>query len=136
MFDQVLAQVVDLANKANASRMQRATFSSGYPMVSSSIGIPAVSPTAEETVLRQYLEGLPIEVVFLLTALAELGRGDYEADRLLDRFARMPLRYGAGPWAARMLTDKIPLPRQLEVGVRKAQAAGIDLEAAVSVPVS
>lgn len=132
MFDQVLAQVVDLANKANASRLQRAT----GPMVSSSIGIPAVPPTAEETALRQYLEGLPNETVFLLTALAELGRGDYEADRLLDRYARMPLRYGEGPWAARMLSDKIPLPRQLESGVRKAQSAGIDLEAALTMPIS
>ena len=142
-FTDVVSKVIDLAKKANAARAQRASTLPGFPMVTSGVypqavlipGQPDLIPIPpgppEERALLDFLLSQSPEAIYLLTALMYLGRGDYEADRLFDNCAIMGERFGGPRWAAGLMADKMVLPDLLERGLRKANQANLDLDAAV-----
>jgi hypothetical protein len=89
-------------------------------------------PLPEESALGRFLESQSPETVYLLTAVMYLGRGDFDASRLLDNYALMRERFGDARWAARQMAEKVSLPQYLEEGSRIAAQANIDLDAVVS----
>ena len=143
-FSEVLSQAIELAKKANVARAQRARASGGFPAVTSGVqvqgihvlgqpGLITVPPgPPEERALLHFLESQSPETIYMLTAVMYLGRGDFEAGRLLDNFALMGERFGDPKWAAGQMADKIALPQYLEEGLKKASQAKIDLDATVA----
>jgi hypothetical protein len=153
-FSDVLSQVVDLAKKANDARAQRAHATGGFPMVTSGVqqqgiqilgqprpvavpsGVSVLTPgpsgpvspppTPEEIALLRFLESQSPKMVYMLTAVMYLGRGDFEVSALLDNYALMRERFGEPKWAARQMADKLSLPRYLEDGWRKIVQANLD----------
>ncbi len=89
-------------------------------------------PVPEEIALLQFLESQPAQTVYMLTAVMYLGRGDFDAGRLLDNYALMAERFGDPRWAARQMADKLSLPDYLEAGWAKVVQSNIDLDALVS----
>lgn len=141
-FSDVLFHVIDLAKKANAARAQRAHLTVGVPAVTTaaqSRSTPPVAPLGtpitltalpEERALQQFLESQSPETVYMLAAIMYLGRGDFDADGLLDNFAIMEDRFGDMTRAAWQMADKLALPDYLKAGMEKA--ASFDFDAIVS----
>jgi hypothetical protein len=80
----------------------------------------------EDYHLRTFLEGQPPPVVYMLTAIMYLGRGDFEARDLPDQYKDTSETFGDAKWAARQMLGKQPLPQYLENGLKKLAGAGID----------
>lgn len=123
--------VIDLAQKANRARTQRASVEGAHPYVTS--GFPSVGtatatglplPTQEEADLFDYLRVQDSKTLSLLTGLMYLGRGDFDESRLRN------YSVNSGPrWAAAKLADTVPLAQYLQQGLKKASAVPIDLDA-------
>ena len=147
-FSEVLSQVIELAKKANTARAQRVLVSGGFPAVTSGVqvqgiqvlglsGLIPVPPSPpEEKALFDFLASLSPETIYMLTAVMYLGRGDFEAGKLLENCALMSERFGNPRWAARQMADKIALPQYLQEGWRKATEANRDLDAMISMEIA
>jgi hypothetical protein len=140
-FSEAISQVIDLANKANEARAQKARTTAGLPVVTSGAvvasnptasGLPAITPVQEEVDILRFLESLPPQMVYMLTAVMYLGRGDFDTMNLVDNYHIMGERFGNPKWAARQMADKLSLPQYLKEGGRKLADAQVDLDEIMS----
>jgi hypothetical protein len=87
-----------------------------------------VEPLPKERELRNYLSKLSPDVVYNLTLLMYLGRGDFGADNLQQRKAEIKERFPKPEWAVSQMAGKAPLGEYLEHGVELLRDKGVTLE--------
>src|SRR5437868_5268727 len=115
-LSEIVREVISMARAANAARMTSSevdwpvvTSGSIQPIESSGSGRQAHKPRpVEVTRLREFLEGQPAGVVYLLTAIMYLGRGDFRVGELMDEFADMAETFGSPKLAAKQMLEKVP----------------------------
>jgi hypothetical protein len=115
---QVVTQVISLAKAAKAARAREATASNELKTL-----------TAEEKQLRDFVETQPAKVIFLLTALTYLGRGDFDSKKdFLDYYADVAESFGTAKAAERQLLAKEPLADYLQQGLQRLHELGLDAD--------
>jgi hypothetical protein len=134
-FSQIVREAISLAKAAD-----RARWSSGpdddSPLISLEDGPGAgrqggaavLRMTEEERRLRDFLEAQTPDVVYLLTALTYLGRGDFDAKHFLDHYEEVSETFGGPGLAVRAMLGKMRLPQHLKAGLQKLEAAGMDVD--------
>jgi hypothetical protein len=84
--------------------------------------------TDAERRLYEFLDAQTPQAVYLLTALMYLGRGDFEAKELRERYEEVSETFGGPKGAISLLLGIISLPEFLDKGLKKAESAGVDLD--------
>jgi hypothetical protein len=126
---EILREVVSMARAANTAREQEPA-EGDAPLVSSGFDTTTMRPAvAEERRLWNFLQAQPANLVYLLTALMYLGRGDYRSkDDFLNTYADMSSTFGSPRAAARQMVVKTVLPDYLEQGLQRLQEMGLDID--------
>jgi Protein of unknown function (DUF3775) len=115
---QVVTEVISLAKAAKTARAREATGSSEVKTLS-----------AEDKQLRDFVGTQPPKVIFLLTALMYLGRGDFNSkEEFLDYLTDVPETFGTAKAAERQLLAKEPLAEYLQRGLHKLHELGLDAD--------
>jgi len=118
-LSEIVPEVITLARAANQARTAEGP-DDDSPLVR--------LQTTEECRLREFLEAQAPAVVFLLTAIMYLGRGDFDAKDLLDQYIEISVSFGNPKLAARQMLVKMPLPEYLEEGWHQLAQAGVDID--------
>ncbi len=127
-FLDILRQAILLAKAAYESRMAH-NRTDDLPIVASGSSAAVLkSRTAEERRLDSFLQSQTPAVVYLLTAVMYLGRGDFEVKDLRDQYEAMSESFGGREWAARQMMEKLPLPDYLEQGLQKLIQSRFDAD--------
>src|SRR6266480_4856850 len=115
---EVVAEVISLAKAAKTARAREATAANALKTL-----------TAEEKQLRDFVHVQPPKVVFLLTAVMYLGRGDFNSKNdFLDYYADVGESFGTAKAAERQLLAKEPLADYLQQGLGKLHDLGLDAD--------
>jgi Protein of unknown function (DUF3775) len=118
---ETVQRIVSLARAAREARIKAAA--AGSPVLTSGyidMGLDTTKPVARaEIELRQFLSGLPPDMVFTLTAIMYLGRGDFAAPDFQDHVKEAKLTFGDPNWAISLMLGKLSLPELLEEGLDK-----------------
>ncbi|MBI1918228.1 MAG: DUF3775 domain-containing protein [Planctomycetes bacterium] len=126
-FSEILQQVISLARAANQARTAAGP-DDDSPLVASDQQSSLNLQTAEERRLREFLETQPPPVLYMLTAIMYLGRGDFDVKDLPDQYADTSETFGGPKGAARLMFQTVPLPEYLEEGRKKLADARIDTD--------
>jgi len=124
-FSDILQQAISLARAAYQARMTEGP-EDDSPIVHS--GSDSSSLTAEERRLREFLDAQSAPVVYMLTTIMYLGRGDFDVNELPDQYADISETFGGPKWAARRMLQTLPLPDYLEEGLKKLADARLDVD--------
>ena len=124
--------VRDVISQAKAVQQERAADPVGddSPILSSGGDLSTMTPPrlAAEQSLRVLLERLPPDVVYMLTAIMYLGRGDFPAEELQQHYHEIRDTFGDARWAARQMVAKQMLPEYLASGLKKLGDAGVNVD--------
>ncbi|MCI0680972.1 MAG: DUF3775 domain-containing protein [Gemmataceae bacterium] len=124
---EIVREAVSLAKAANEARAAQGQEDS--PIVASGSYTATVKPRiTEERRLREFLEKQSSATIYLLLAITNLGRGDFEAKDLLEQYRDMDEAYGDAQLAARQIFEMWPLPEFLEKGMAELDRAGLDID--------
>src|SRR5947207_303100 len=111
-FSDIVQEVISLARAANEARFARGPADS--PLVASggilSTTIPGTKTprtTPEERCLGDFLEAQSPSVVYMLTSIMYLGRGDFGVKSLRDQYADVSETFGDPRWAAKQMLEKL-----------------------------
>jgi hypothetical protein len=85
-------------------------------------------PNDAEHRLSVFLNSQPPNVVYMLTAVMYLGRGDFPVSKLRERYTEVSETFGAPKWAARLMLDTFLLPDYLQQGLEKLNRARVDVD--------
>jgi len=125
-FSEIVQKAISMAKAADQARRTHGS-DDDLPILSSGGDFSKMRVQPEEDYhLRTFLEGQPPPVVYMLTAIMYLGRGDFEARDLPDQYKDISETFGDPKWAARQMLGKQPLPQYLENGLKKLASASID----------
>jgi hypothetical protein len=127
-FSDILRQAISLAKAVYEARMAQDRGDDLPIVASGSIPSTLKSRTAEERRLDAFLKSQSPAVIYLLTAIMYLGRGDFEVKDLRDQYEEMSASFGGREWAARQMIEKLPLPEYLQQGFKKLIHAGVDVD--------
>lgn len=78
--------------------------------------------------LRQFLLDQSPVTIYLLTAVAYLGGGEYEPGQLVDVLLRVSRKFPTAVSAVDVLAGRSPLAEYLSDGLRKLTAARVNLD--------
>ncbi len=127
-FSEILRQAISRAKAAYQARLTEGP-DDDSPMVASGGDASAIRLlTTAECQLREFLEAQSPSVVYMLTAIMYLGRGDFKAKDLSDEYTDMSERFGGSEWAARQMLGTMLLADYLEEGLKKLTKARVDID--------
>jgi hypothetical protein len=113
---EVITKAISLAKAAKSARAREAAAGSALKTL-----------TVEEKQLRDFIHVQPPELIFLLTAVMYLGRGDFSSKSdFLDYYADVRESFGTAKAAERQLLAKEPLAEYLQQGLSKLHDLGLD----------
>jgi hypothetical protein len=127
-FPEIIRGVIDLARVASEEVETRLEQPQSGPVYS--LDMLRLGPMTYRRDLREYLLGLPEDVISMITVIMYVGRGDfsirdlslhYQRQRERARFHRAEERVDRVAW-------KTPLPCYLEEGMRLLSKRGIDVD--------
>ncbi len=95
-----------------------------YPIINP--GEDSGPPPPEEAQLKQFLNGLPPDMVYQLLLLRDLGRDYFGTDNLLADFENMKCELPKLELAIALLMGTVPLANQLADGFNKLKRGGLD----------
>lgn len=122
-FSEILKQAIVLARQAYQTRMTRDT-KDDSPLVA-----PDSAPRyREERQLDAFFKAQPASVIYMLTAIMYLGRGDFDVKALQDRYEEISETFGGKESAARLMLGKLLLPEYLEEGQKALSHAHVDVD--------
>lgn len=127
-FSEILKQAIVLAKQAYQARMARDPKDDSPIVVSGNSPSAAKSRTAEELRLDAFFKAQPPAVVYMLTAIMYLGRGDFDVKGLRDHFEEISETFGGKEWAARLMLENLVLPDYLEAGQKALSQARVDVD--------
>jgi hypothetical protein len=127
-FSEILKQAIVLAKQVYQARMARHTKDDSPIVASGSIPSTVKMRTIEETRLDAFLKAQPPSVVYMLTAIMYLGRGDFDAKALRDQYEELRETFGGKEWASRQMLEKLLLPDYLEQGQKALSQARVDTD--------
>jgi len=96
-----------------------------YPLVNP--GEDDGPPPPEEKQLRQFLAGLPEDLLYKLASLMSLGRGDFAVDGLVERYQELK-RFGNPEWVVDLMMDKPALADYLSEWLEELQNNKINVD--------
>ncbi len=124
----IVRELITLAKAANRARLTEGP-DDDSPLLTYSGDTATINlRTTEERRLHEFLAIQPPSVVFMLTAIMNLGRGDFEANALVEHCTEIGEIFGDSTLAARDLLTTMPLAEFLESGLQRLKRAGIDLD--------
>lgn len=122
-FSDILKRAIVLAKQAYQARLSRDA-EDDSPMVDPD----GVSRTPEERQLAKFFEEQPPSVIYMLTAIMYLGRGDFGVRALPRQYEEISESFGGKEWAARLMWGKVVLPERLEEGEKILLQAHVDVD--------
>jgi hypothetical protein len=96
-----------------------------YPLVNP--GEDDGPPPPEEKQLRQFLAGLPEDMVYKLASLMYLGRSDFSVDGLTDCYEELK-RFGKPEWVVDQMMGKPALADYLSQGLEELKQNKINVD--------
>lgn len=124
----IVPTVISLARAANQARMAEGS-EDDSPILTSGGDTRAMKlQTAAERSLRDFLAAQPPSVVYMLTAIMYLGRGDFGTKELRHQYKDISESFGDPRWAARQMLGKMTLPEYLEEGLKKLAQVGVEVD--------
>jgi len=78
--------------------------------------------------LKQFLAGLPADMVYQLLLVMSLGRGDFGTADLAEHFEQIKTTFGKPEWAILQMMDKAPLADYLIDGLDKLNRSRINAD--------
>lgn len=127
-FSEILKQAIDLSRQAYQARMARDPKDDSPIVASGSIPSTVKSRTAEELRLDTFFKAQSPVVVYMLTAVMYLGRGDFDVKALRDHYEEISETFGGKEWAARLMLENLVLPEYLEAGQKALSQARVDVD--------
>lgn len=119
-------EVIDLAESArNYWAAELPKRHPHYPVITRSED--SGPPPPEEEKLRHLLSRLPDEVVYKLTLIMYLGRGDIDADDLAEEYKLVQEKFGKSELAAQMM-EKAPLADYLADGLEELKRRHVEVD--------
>jgi Protein of unknown function (DUF3775) len=97
-----------------------------YPVIN--LAQEGPPPPKEEGELKDFLRSLPPETINRLTLLMYLGRGDFGADDLPERYEDLKRTFGKTDWAVSQMMGKAPLADYLSDGLLELKRHGIPVD--------
>jgi hypothetical protein len=125
-ISEIASLAIDLVNDCDSKTPAREEKPDGVSAV-----VTPGNQLVGRTPLREFLESLPADAVYWLTAVMYIGREDLEAADL--RFARKSVSetFTKPEWAANQMGGKSDFGEYLRDGLDAIARAGIDLDAEV-----
>ena len=131
-FSEIVRAVITLATASEQARMIEGPDDDSPLLTSGGDPSSLKLRSAEERRLRDYLETQSPSVVYLLTALMYLGRGDFAAKSLLNQYREVRETFGEAKWAARQMLATMPLAQYLDEGLKKLAQTRVDIDRLLS----
>lgn len=125
-FSEILQQAIDLAKEAYEARLNGDSDDDELMVVPGKLRYP------EERRLDAFFKAQPASVIYMLTAVMDLGRGDFNIKALRDRYMEVSETFGGKEWAARLMLEKGVLPKYLEAGQKALDQAHVDVDELLS----
>jgi hypothetical protein len=97
-----------------------------YPLVNPGEGDGP--PPPEEKQLRQFLAGLPEDLLYKLALLMHLGRGDFPVGELAERYEELKQDSEKPEWAVEHLVAKVALADYLTEGLEELKTNRINVD--------
>ncbi len=85
-------------------------------------------PPPESAKLKEFLAGLPLEMVYRLLLVMYLGRGDFGTTDLAEHFEQIRTTFGKPEWAISQIMGKAPLADYLTDGLDKLKRSRINAD--------
>jgi hypothetical protein len=127
-LSEIIREVIAKARAANQGRVANGSEDDSPIVTSGSYTSMTKALTTEERRLREFLQAQPPSVVYMLTAIMYLGRGDFDPKDLLDQYTEISETFGGPKGAGGELFEKMLLPEFLEAGLQKLTHAGVDVD--------
>jgi hypothetical protein len=97
-----------------------------YPLVGADEEGPP--PPPEQTELKEFLSGLPDEMIYQLTLIMYLGRGDYGTEDLSESYNTLKQTFADPKHAVTQMMEKAPLADYLADGLEELRRQNINVD--------
>jgi hypothetical protein len=125
-LSEALQQTIDLATKIRQYwDIELPKRHPNYPLVNP--GEDDGPPPPEEKQLRQFLAGLPEDMLYKLAMIMYFGRGDFPVEQLAERYEELR-GYGKPEWVVDQMVDKPALADYLSDGLEEFQQHKINVD--------
>lgn len=121
-FSEILTQAIVLAKQAHEARENR---DDDEAVMVDEDGIPLFP---EDLRLDTFFKAQPPPVIYMLTAVMYLGRGDFKVKALRRQYEDISESFGGKELAARLMFGKWVLPEYLEAGQKALSRAHVDVD--------
>lgn len=121
-FSEILQQAIDLAKEAYEARLNGDSDDDELMVVPGKLRYP------EERRLDAFFKAQPASVIYMLTAIMYLGRGDFDIKALKNQYEEVSESFGVKELAARLMLETGVLPELLEAGQKALAQADVDVD--------